>query len=259
MKPIHINSTGSVEGKTIVFLHGNSSSSRVFSPILKSNKLPYNLISFDFPGHGKSHKVDGGDSYTIIRYIEVLLDVIPQNSDTILVGNSFGGHIAMEAVKDIPGLKGLVIFGAPPLKLPLNIEEALMPTDVIQYYFTDKVTNEQLDKLVNTAVHNKDIAHIIKEDFRSCDPVVRSMLQKELGTGVALSNEAELFKHMDVPRLILHGRNDVMVNLNYLEQIIQDSHGDAEISIIDECGHYPSLERPNSVTNEIKKFASKIF
>lgn len=45
-------------GKPVVFLHGNATSSRMFLPILSMYKKQYQCIRLDFIGHGKSTHVD---------------------------------------------------------------------------------------------------------------------------------------------------------------------------------------------------------
>ncbi|WP_319590317.1 alpha/beta hydrolase [uncultured Draconibacterium sp.] len=46
------------EGEPLLLIHGNSVSSRMFHPIIKRYADNYKVILFDFPGHGKSSRLE---------------------------------------------------------------------------------------------------------------------------------------------------------------------------------------------------------
>lgn len=261
MKAININRKEGKDRNTIIFIHGNSSSSVAFEPLFNSSVLSAKLVSFDLPGHGRSYRADGSDSYSFQEYVDILLEIISQEEEIILVGNSLGGHVAIEAInrQKIDGLKGLIIFGAPPVKQPLNVDEALVQHETLNYLFTEDVSEAQLDEMAKVAVANGSAIEAFKQDFRETDPKIRSMLQIELAAGTAFSNEAEVFMNMEIPRLILHGAQDPYVNGQYLEEIVSGSTGDAQFKLINNCGHYPSLEQPGVLTEHISALADKVF
>ena len=134
---------GSKKG-TIVCLHGNSSSLIVFHPLFKSKLLDYSIISFDLPGHGDSiEKYKNHSNFSISFFKENLIKCINSiDDDILLVGNSLGGHLAIEISEEIKRLKGLLIFGSPPVKKPINFEEAFLPVAALQTYLTEKPTEE---------------------------------------------------------------------------------------------------------------------
>src|SRR5262245_56864905 len=87
-----------VEGKTIVFVHGNSSCKEVFEKQVKSKiGERYHVITVDLPGHGKSEKSNyPNETYTYVGYAKVLIEVINNinlKGDVILAGWSLGGHV----------------------------------------------------------------------------------------------------------------------------------------------------------------------
>jgi len=103
---------------TIILLHGNSSSSKVFEPVFNSD-IAYTLLAIDLPGHGESERAE---NYGYPQIREKLLDqVLKVEEPLILVGNSLGGHLAIEILNNITNSKGILIFGTPPLKRPLNL------------------------------------------------------------------------------------------------------------------------------------------
>ena len=118
--------------ETLVFLHANSSSSRVFEHFVANHKR-FSTCCIDLPGHGKSDKGDTA-SYGIRNMREALVETIQSRVDVpfMLVGNSIGGHLAIEIAEALDHCKAITIFGVSPFKVPLNIEEALKPNPAQQ-------------------------------------------------------------------------------------------------------------------------------
>jgi len=93
-------------GQPIVFVHGNSLSSRTFQKQLESDLADsYRLFAPDLPGHGQSFRAENPKSdYNPKAYAEMLTafarEVEAENS--IFVGWSLGGHILLEASDLLP-------------------------------------------------------------------------------------------------------------------------------------------------------------
>jgi pimeloyl-ACP methyl ester carboxylesterase len=51
------------------------------------------------------------------------------------------------------------------------------------------------------------------------------------------------------------GRNDEVLDPKLLERLSAELP-DSELVVIDECGHYPQLEKPNLVAENVLKFLS---
>lgn len=252
-----------IKGKnkgTIVFIHGNSSSSNVFKKVLESDKISFTKIAIDLPGHGSS--LDGytiDEDFSIASYCNKLIAFLTQiDDDILLVGHSLGGHLAIEIVNKLLRLKGLIIFGTPPLKKPINFEEAFLPLPAMQTFFTENPTEIEIEEAANVTVYRKENAPKIIKDFKQANPTVRKALAVDLKKN-RLSDQVQIFTKLKIPRYIIIGRQDPIVNLHYLEAIKNKCSGSCEIIYFDECGHYPSLEKPAEFTNTIKNIANNIF
>jgi len=228
--------------ETIVFIHGNSSSSRVFNKIFTENELPFNLISFDLPGHGKSphnneysFEIFKGASLDLIRNIE---------RDVLLIGHSLGGHLALEIAQEIPNLKGLVISGAPPFEKPMVLNEVFLPNPNIDTLFSENPSEDDIKKLLNSIVKNKTAIPIIKDDLLLTDSKVRSALAVDLSKEETFLDEKAIFLSLPVKKFIIHGEDDSLINLNYLHKLKHESNNSFDILMIKDCGHYPTIEQP---------------
>lgn len=247
-----------LEKKSIVCIHGNSSSSVVFQSLFQSKLIQQPVIAFDLPGHKnnlenyKNHS-DFSMSFFRTKLIEELKNI---EDDIILVGNSLGGHLAIEIASQIKNLKGLVIFGTPPVKKPINFEEAFLPVEALQTYFTANPSEEAIDIAANIAVQNKEMVSVIASGFRASNPLVREKIAQDILSG-NLDDEYEIYINLDIPKFIIAGDQDPSVNLDYLKSV-NNSANNSELIIFENCGHYPSLEKPKEFEETMKYIISKI-
>ncbi|MFT7233970.1 MAG: pimeloyl-ACP methyl ester carboxylesterase [Cyclobacteriaceae bacterium] len=236
---------------TIVMLHGNSSSSMVFDPVFKS-ELPYSLMAFDLLGHGETQR-DG--KYGFSDQMEhILSNIATIDDDILLAGNSLGGHLAIEVAEEIKNLKGLLVFGTSPLRKPLNMEEAFLSSPGLSTFFEENPNSEDLDVALNMAVFNKSTISLLKKDFLRADPKVRSVLTAEIGT---LSDEVALFSTLSCLKFVIQGDEEPIVNPAYLDVIKQVIH--FELIEMKDCGHCPSIEKPDEFVQHLRSIAEKAF
>lgn len=103
--------------KTLFFIHGNSSSSKVFQHIIDDVSITYSKVAVDLPGHGANTAGFLETDFTIAKYKSFLLEELEKiTGDVILIGNSLGGHLALEIASKVKNLKGMVLFGTLLLK-----------------------------------------------------------------------------------------------------------------------------------------------
>ncbi|WP_397446670.1 alpha/beta hydrolase [Polaribacter sp. R77954] len=249
---------GSKKG-TLVCIHGNSSSSDVFESLLNSNNINHTVVAVNLPGHKNNlddfkHHTDFSMSFfkeSLIEEINTIKDEI------ILVGNSMGAHLAIEIANDINHLKGLIIFGAPPVKKPINFEEAFLPVEALQTYFTANPPEEAIDAAANIAVENKEKAALVANYFKSTNPLVRKHIAEDIFSG-NLDNQYKIYTNLLVPKFIIAGDKDASVNFEYLKKV-NDNSKNSELIIFENCGHYPSLEKPTEFLETMILILSKIF
>ena len=106
-------------GLPVLLIHGNSFCRGVFrnqmqGQIAKSHRL----IAFDLPGHGQSsNAIDPQRSYTRPGLADAAVELLYQLGvdEAIVFGWSLGGHIGIEMIPRFPGMRGLMISGAPGL------------------------------------------------------------------------------------------------------------------------------------------------
>jgi pimeloyl-ACP methyl ester carboxylesterase len=252
-----------VKGKdkgSIVFIHGNSSSSYVFNEVLKSELISQTKIVIDLPGHGKSsNEYENDEDFFMCSYSEKLIKLINTLDDNIfLVGNSLGGHIAIEIAPHINKLMGLLIFGAPPLKKPLNLEEAFVFIPELQKYFIENVSEIEMKEAVEVMLFNKQCSSVMIEDFKKANPKVRKAIAIDIAEDKFL-NQFKIFIDLSIPKYIIAGTHDPSVNLEYLKLVVNKSSSYSELIMFQNCGHYPSLEKPKEFNKTLERIIKEVF
>ncbi|PKL80831.1 MAG: hypothetical protein CVV25_02635 [Ignavibacteriae bacterium HGW-Ignavibacteriae-4] len=240
---------------TLVFVHGNSSSSNVFNPIFESELFDENLISFDFFGHGKSPWLSIEHKYSIESYRKQLLEITSNvMNDVYIIAHSLGGHIAIEVATSIENLKGLLVFGTPPIRKPINFNEAFNPVEILNMMYTDKVDDENLEILFQKFTRNKSYNEILKKDFRNTDPRIRLNLAAELQNPDTLLDEVNIFKNLNCKKLIINGENDPAINKEYIRLIQKECNFD--FLEVKDSGHYISVEKRFEFNRLVKEFVN---
>lgn len=248
------------EKGTIFCIHGNSSSAKVFEKILSSDKISQTKIAVDLLGHGENHPKNLSlNELSFESQKKHLLERILQIDDHILlVGNSLGGHLAIELAKEIPNLKGLVIMGSPPLKKPINFEEAFLPVAALNTFLTEFPNEKEIIEAFDIAVlNNSEKANMIS-DFKKANPFARKATAIDLMQN-RLLDQYTIFTELLIPKYIIRGDSDISVNSKYLEKVKNACDKSCEIIDIQNCGHYPSIDKPIEFINFIKNIATEVF
>ena len=243
---------------TIFCVHGNSSSANEYKALLDSIEIEYTVVSIDLNGHG-NNQIRNTSAFSFESQKEFIMKNVAEiNDDILLIGNSLGGHLAIEIATKIERIRGLVIMGAPPLKKPLNLDEAFMPIVELGTFFTEHPKEQELLKTIDIVVKNKKKCSVIIEDFHIANPLVR----KSLATDVTENNmldQFEIFTNLEIPKYIIVGDSDPTVKRNYLDAVKAQCSTSCSILEIKECGHYPSIERPNEFNRLIEKISREVF
>ncbi|MEZ5199042.1 MAG: alpha/beta hydrolase [Bacteroidales bacterium] len=256
-KNIHFIQTGKGPG-TILFLHGNSLSSETFRYQLNEKALQkYNLIAIDFPGHGKSKWSDNkAQDYSLFGFRDVVIDVIQHYNieEFIFAGHSLGGHVAIECLPFVENCRGIMIWGTPPIKSPLDTSKIFMPIPELGLLFKPELSGEEIDKLgeIYSSQKNSDL---FKEAVKLADPQFRSYLPQSLTAG-KLSDEVAILEASNVPVAILKGISDKVVNPEYLNSLKLPNLWKNNIIEIKNSGHSIQLEIPKDFNEKLIEFAN---
>ncbi|CAF2242192.1 unnamed protein product [Rotaria magnacalcarata] len=255
-----------VQGKpSIVFVHGVSSNKDTWIPIIKHIPNHYHCITIDLPGHGETVGLNE-DRYSIDKFVEKLklfFDKMHLTENICIIGASMGGAIvAMFAVK-YPEYVSMMCLLAPPAneqyetdlirKIKSGDSTALIPE-----------TPEQLRDMINElTVKQVNMPGFFINGFLDlrlrCLNEHKKVLNSLIEDEKMFTTERHLqLKHAHCPTLVLWGRQDklyIAAGADYFCKLLPN----AKSIILDECGHFMAIDKPQEVAECIVIFHDENF
>ncbi len=234
------------KGQNILLIHGNSLSSKSYIKQLEGSiGKNFHLLTVNLPGHGESTPAtDPKNNYSFPGYADAIIAVIKKLnlSNLVLVGHSLGGHIALEISERFSGIKGIFIFGTPPLGVPPDINQAF------------------LDMTLRPSTLIKDgseIPQFLEEDIAKTDPNARKFLIRNTVKN-NFTDEIEIVSKLKIPLAVIHGAHDKIINLDYIKKIQMPTLWNNKVHIIQNAGHTPQWETPEEFNSLLEEFLKEL-
>jgi len=167
----------------------------------------------------------------------------------VLVGNSFGGHVALRtALGESQAVRGLVLAGSSGLFERTLVRGAPVrpPRDWLEkkiaelFYDKDCVRQDDVDR-----------AHAALSDRRGARAMVR------LSRTARRNNLGDAIGTIQQPTLLIWGRQDVVTPPSAAQGFL-DLMPRCEIVWVDRCGHTPMLEAPDVFAQALIDFAHNL-
>jgi pimeloyl-ACP methyl ester carboxylesterase len=251
------------QGLPVLLLHGNSTSGRTFIKQLDSDLgQQYRLIAPDLPGFGLSQPLDDPSTQAGLRpwacTMTALLDALGVR-EVVVLGWSLGGHIALEMAPSLPKLKGVVIYGTPPLGMPPAMDKAFLPHPNMEFTFKEQLTEEQMDSYVGSffAADFAERPAQFLEDIRRADGRARGVIAQNVMQADFL-DELKVVAELQAPLAILHGANEQLVNGDYFASVSAPTLWRNEVQVIEGAGHAPHWETPEEFNALVAAFLADV-
>ena len=247
----------------VVFIHGNSQSSREFAPLFQSRALTgRHLVSYDLPGHGGSARsTTPAQAYSMdgyCRHLAALLEQLELNH-YVLVGLSLGGHIAMQAAagKFIPEPAALVTIGSPPLGSTADFPSAFRPLPGGISLFKETLPRDEAEVIAASLGLGDGLIPEIIDAILKTDPKARSCLMDNLVTQ-PLQDECELVTQATIPVKLYFGADDRLINLAYLTEKKLTARLGSRLVFLPDTGHLPDFTDEGRFAGLLSSFLETI-
>jgi pimeloyl-ACP methyl ester carboxylesterase len=255
------------EGPPILLVHGLGGSWRNWLENIPFLSDSYRVVALDLPGFGLSPMP--GEPISMPAYGDFILrfaDAVGLGPETYLVGHSMGGFISSEAVTTAPGRFSRVslVSAAGISFATISGYRKSVTAAVVKMMIPLAAARMQRNmgrKRLRTASFAGVIAH---------PSMIGQEILWELGSYATLhspalyeaayalggyDNRASLGQ-IEIPVQVVWGQQDRLVPVgaaySYERRI-----PDAELSLVDDCGHMVQLERPARFNSEISRFSGK--
>lgn len=245
-------------GDPVLCLHGLGSSTHSWREFREPIARDHKLILLDFKGFGASPKPKD-KHYAIKEHAELAYQLIKELDlwQLTLVGNSFGGAVSLlvtiklyeESQRRLqklilidsggynqklplhlkllraPGLGWLLIHLLPPKKSALFVLKNC-------YYSDKKITQPQIDTYARPIAERGGRHALLETAKQIIPPDIDDLIRK--------------YGLIDVPTLIIWGKQDEVIPLEIGEQLHDDIRP-SRLETIDQSGHVPQEETPKEV------------
>lgn len=195
---------------TVIFLHGIAATSDTWRPttntfIKDSGLKNFCFITLDLLGFGKALRADWLN-YDYDEYNKALLKTIRHlriKTPIILVGHSMGSLIAANFATNHPEKIARLILVSPPV---LKASEAAKLPDKFYQKSYDTLPKIAEDPIIKTLANFVQKVSSFRAEYLKTTAFERSM------KNIVLNHQNyQLFKHLTIPTVIIHGRFDPLV------------------------------------------------
>jgi 2-(acetamidomethylene)succinate hydrolase len=248
------------KGPVAIFLHGITSNSAVFDPILLNLKDHFRCISVDQRGHGLSDKPETG--YGARDYSEDLAALIRtlNAAPAIVVGNSLGARNGVEVAARSPELiRCVVAIDFTPyiekevldaLETRVNAGDRIFKSrQEIEDYLHDRYPLMPPDAVKRRAMS------AYREAEGGLKPLASSKAMALTATGLRDDFEPA-FKTAKRPVLVVRGQLSKFVSPAALEKS-RKLRPDLPVLVVENVDHYVNEEAPDVITKAILDFVAK--
>ena len=234
------------QGPTVLVLHGLFGSLSNFESMMQIAGEHYRFVMPYLPLYNcelKNANLEG-----MLVYIKGFVDFIGLSNFSIL-GNSFGGHLAlMYALQAPEKVKSLILTASSGLfesslgnEYPKKDREYLR-VKILETFGNKSIVTEDLVSEVETIVNSKSNAiRIVK-----------------LAKSATRQNLLSTLQSIKLPTLLVWGKEDI-ITPPFVAEKFHQLLSNSELKWIDKCGHAPMMEYPEEFTSATVPFLNKVY
>lgn len=246
------------ENKTLVFIHGVSSSSSAWDLYEKKFETKYNILSLDLRGHGKSLKYENFDDYQIQNFASDIYELLKELhiEKSILISHSFGTLVALEFMVLHQDMLTKVIFLSPNYNMKGRfLSKILRPllkiTSLLSIFpFSPKPKNH-IDYEVYKNTGDWNIRRLFT-DIRNTGLRVYLYCIRQSYT----FDREKFLKEIKIPTLIIHGKKDTISPVSS-SICMAEKIKNSELHLLENANHVLVLNNFTEVSILIEEFIRK--
>jgi len=245
-------------GIPVLLIHGNSFCRGVFRNQMRGDIAKnHRLISFDLPGHGQSSDaIDPGRSYTQPGLADAAVELVELGvTEAIVFVWSLGGHIGIEMIPRFPGMRALMISGAPPVSRN-QMSQGFHASPRQGVAGKQELSDEEIDAFVG-AIFGQSAEAFLRDAVARTDGRFRKTLFEAARAGAGV-DQRQVVESSSVPLAVVNGGADRIVNLKYFDSVAYANLWEERCHRLTGLGHAPFWEAPGEFNLILERFLRDI-
>ena len=249
-------------------LHGFGANLFTWRHLIQPFEKTYRLIAVDLKGFGKSPKPKD-NRYRLQDHADLIHQFIVQHDlrGLTLIGNSMGGAVALLVSlklidEESDRLSTLVLIDSAGYRQDLPAFIDILRVPFVNAIAFNLLSNRQKTRLILGKSYFDDRKITEDQVTGYAEPLGLPGAQDALFSTAEtlipanIDQITERYSEINVPTLIIWGRNDDVVPLK-VGQRLHGAISNSELVIIDKCGHIPHEEKPAETIKILRKFLNK--
>jgi pimeloyl-ACP methyl ester carboxylesterase len=246
-------------GPPVLLVHGWLSSSRIWNQLAPRLAQRFTVYTLDLTGFGESDKPLSG--YGVRNGSRLLYAFCAHFglTRTGVIAHDLGGAMAVKLAADHPDVVGRLVLVATPadddqIDLPTPLWLATLPVLCPIFYTLGRLAQPVRRLWMRPfAADPRDLTEEVVEDAGRSTPAAASQTlsisRREISRG-RLVRQARIIK---IPLLLVAGEEDQIVDPQAVGAWAH-SVDQAEVCLLDECGHLPMIERTAEFNAQVLAF-----
>ena len=263
-RDVNVVDTGG-DGPAMVFIHGLGGRWQNWLLNIPAFMGSHRVIALDLPGFGGSEMP--AEKISIRGYAKVVDALLMQLGveSAVFVGNSMGGFVAAEvALSFHTRVERLVLVSAAGLSIEDRNREPLLTLARVWAAGATRVGAQGTAVITRPRLRRAALQLVLRYPERLSPEMTYEMVQgagapgfiDALGALLEHSFREEL-PRIDVPVLIVWGRNDMLVPRGDAREFEELIGSNARRVVFEETGHVPMIERPNAFNALVADFVAE--
>jgi pimeloyl-ACP methyl ester carboxylesterase len=242
-------------GIPVLLIHGNSFWRGVFRNQMQG-QLAKNrrLIAFDLPGHGQSsNAINPRRSYTRPGLADAAVELLDKLgvTEALVFAWSLGGHIGIEMIPRFPGMRGLMISGAPPVSRN-QMSQGFKASPHLGVAGKEELSDVEVDAFV-ASIFGESAEAFLRDAVARADGRFRKTLFEAARAGAGVDQRL-VVENSPMPLAGVNGDADRIVNLDYFDAVAYANLWEGRCHRLSGLGHAPFWQSPGDFDPVLERY-----